>query len=616
MGRRSRQKNVGHDVAWDGQEWRIAAALVILTLAVFGQVTSHSFLNYDDDQFVTANEPVLRGLSGSSIWWAISSATLGWYPLTWLSHMLDVELWGLRAGAHLLVNALLHAVNACLLFAAMRRLTRAAWPSAFIAALFAIHPAHVESVAWVAERKDTLSTFFALLAILLYARAPERKGGVAAAMALSLAAKQMYTTLPFVLLLLDFWPLDRLKTLKDLRDRAAEKWPLFALTIAGVAIAFLGQHNLHAFNPVPLSARIANALVAYARYVANFFVPLNLALPYPLRAISAAEAAAAGAVVLAITACAVVFARRLPPLAAGWFWFLGTLVPVIGIVQIGGQSMADRYTYFSYIGLSIAVVFGVLRLARNVPREVLGAVGAVAIAVYAVLAFRQVGYWKDAETLFTRAIAVTGENAMAEYNLGQVLELNQPDRAIEHLRRSIDLTEPLVRAGAVQPDWFPQAYVGMATSMLMKARTMPPDAARDAMIRETITLNQRALQLDAATPHAKNNIGVANQMLGGTAPAASTDLYLKEGVALAQQAKFDDAVARYRAAVSADPSSVKARVYLGVGLIQANRIADGVAELRAAQSADRSAANRYLTSALRLPPDESNLDRVIANYAR
>lgn len=520
MGRRSRQKTERAKPvaapavrAWGGREWGIVAALVILTLAVFGQVTSHSFLNYDDDQFVTGNEPVLRGLSGSSIWWSLTSATLGWYPLTWLSHMLDVQLWGLRAGSHLLMNALLHAANACLLFAAMRRLTRDVWPSAFVAALFAIHPAHVESVAWVAERKDTLSTFFALLALLLYARAPERKSGVAAAMAMSLAAKQMYTTLPFVLLLLDFWPLERLKTLTDLRQRAAEKWPLFALTVAGVAIAFFGQHNLHAFNPVPLSGRIANAVVAYARYAANFFVPMNLAIPYPLRAISAAETVMAGAVVLAITACAVIFARRLPPLAAGWFWFLGTLVPVIGIVQIGGQSMADRYTYFSYIGLSIAVVFGVLQLARSIPREVLAAGGVIIIAIYAAVAFRQVGYWKNTETLFAHAIAATGENAMAEYNLGQVLEFTHPDRSIEHLRRSIDLTEPQIRAGGVRPEWFPQAYVGMATAMLVKARTMPPAPARDAMIRETIALNQRALQLDPSTPHAKNNIAVAHQML-------------------------------------------------------------------------------------------------------
>jgi tetratricopeptide (TPR) repeat protein len=513
MGRRSRQKN---EQARDGSEWTIVVGLVVLTLVVFGQVTSHSFLNYDDDQFVTGNEPVLRGLSGSSIWWAITSATLGWYPLTWLSHMLDVELLGLRPGAHLLINALLHAANACLLFAAMRRLTRAVWPSAFVAALFAIHPAHVESVAWVAERKDTLSTFLALLALLLYARAPQRKIGVAVAMALSLAAKQMYITLPFVLLLLDFWPLERLKTMKDLRDRAIEKWPLFALTGAGVAIALLGQKNLQAFSPIPLSSRIANATVAYAKYVANFFVPMNLAIPYPLRPIGAGEAAIAGTVVLAITACAVIFARRLPPLAAGWFWFLGTLVPVIGIVQIGGQSMADRYTYFSYIGLSIAVVFGVLQLARNAPREPLAAAGAIAIAIYAAVAYRQAGYWKDSETLFTHTIAVTGENAMAEYSLGQVLELTQPDRSIEHLGRSIDLTEAQVRAGGVRPAWFPQAYVGTATAMLIKARTMPPGAARDIMLRETIALNQRALELDPATPHARNNIGVAQQALSAT----------------------------------------------------------------------------------------------------
>jgi tetratricopeptide (TPR) repeat protein len=553
-------------------------ALVVLTLAVFGQVASHSFLNYDDDQFVTTNQHVLH----PSLSWAFTSTELGWSPLIWLSHVLDVELFGLAAGKHLLMNVLLHAANACLLFAAMRRLTRATWPSAFVAALFAVHPAHVESVAWVAERKDTLSTLFALVALLLYARAPERKVGVAVAMALSLMSKTMYMTLPFVLLLLDVWPLERLRTMRDLRARVTEKLPLFALTVAGIGIAVIGQKNLHAFNPIPLSARVANALLAYAAYLRKLFIPTSLALPYPLRAVSTTAAIAAALLLIAITAAALFAWRRGAPWwAVGWFWFLGTLVPVIGLVQIGGQSMADRYTYFSYIGLFMAIAFGIR--AAEAGRYI----GPLIILVLAALSFRQTGFWKDPETLFTHAIAVTGDNPIAEYNLGQVLELKQPDASIEHLRRAIALTESELRAGAVMPEWYPQAYVGTATAMLMKARNLPAGAERETLMRESIALNRRALEIKPGTPHAVNNIALAQQML---APAAASPANaINAGVALSQQGKMDEAIAQFRRAVEIAPQSVEARVYLALGLLQAGKHADGVATLRQAQMIDKAA---------------------------
>src|SRR5205807_1564256 len=258
MGRKARQKQILRDqpdvavtaadaapqprAVWGTREWMIAALLIAITFAVFAQVASHAFLNFDDGQFVYENQHVLN----RDVSWALTSTQIGWYPLTWLSHMLDVTIWGQRAGMHLLGNVLLHALSTLLLFLAMRQLTRAPWPSAFIAALFAIHPMHVESVAWVAERKDTLSTVFAMLALWLYARAPRRMLGVSIAMALSLMAKQMYITLPFVFLLLDCWPLNRLRTLGDLRQRAIEKWPLFILTILGTAAAVIGQRSLNA----------------------------------------------------------------------------------------------------------------------------------------------------------------------------------------------------------------------------------------------------------------------------------------------------------------------------------------------------------------------------------
>ncbi|HJT18512.1 MAG TPA: hypothetical protein VJ853_14030, partial [Thermoanaerobaculia bacterium] len=325
-------------------DFAIIAGLAILTLAVFGQVTTHEFLNYDDPQFVTSNPHVI----GGDVGWAIASTEIGWYPLTWMSHMLDVDLWQMRAGMHLLTSVILHIISASLLFLALRRMTSETWPSAFVAAIFAIHPAHVESVAWVSERKDTLSTLFALLAIFFYATAPQKRGRVFVAMALSLMAKQMYITLPFVLMLVDWWPLRR-------GIRIKEKLPLFGLTIFGAIMAVVGQRNLQAVQSIealPLTARLANAAVAYVRYIGKFFAPVNLAVIYPMEPIGAAVAAACALLVVAISAGAFMTRDKLPHVFTGWFWFAGVLVPVIGIVQIGPQAIADRYTYFAFIGLS------------------------------------------------------------------------------------------------------------------------------------------------------------------------------------------------------------------------------------------------------------------------
>jgi len=489
----------------------ILAGLAILTLVVFGQVTSHAFLNYDDGQFVYENEHVKGGLTADSIGWALTSASIGWYPITWLSHMLDVTLWGLRAGMHLMTNVILHILSASLLFLAMRRMTAATWPSAFVAALFAMHPTHVESVAWVSERKDTLSTVLAMLALFFYASAPQKRLRLFAAMALSIMAKQMYITLPFVLLLLDFWPLNRLRNARDIRDRTVEKLPLFALTIFGATMAAVGQKNLSAVQSVeavPLASRLSNAAVAYIRYIGKFFAPLDLAVLYPLQPIAPTVAVGATILLIAISIAAFLYRKQAPDLFTGWFWFLGTLVPVIGIIQIGVQSIADRYTYFAFVGLSIAVVWAAIRL--GIPDRVLAAIAGVVIVVFAAIAYQQVYYWRDSETLFTHTIAVTPANALAEYSLGQTLEMTKPDRAIEHLRRAIDLAE---RSRNTAPDWHAQAYVGVGTALMMKARPLPIGPERTSLIREAMTQFQRALAIDPNAPHAKNNIALAQQWL-------------------------------------------------------------------------------------------------------
>ena len=601
---------------WSRDGW-IVAILIVITFAVFAPVTSHAFLNFDDGQFIYENAHVLNADLG----WALTSAAIGWYPLTWLSHMLDVKLWGMNAGMHLLTGVLLHVISVLLLFLALHRMTRAPWPAAFVAALFAIHPMHVESVAWASERKDTLSTLFAMLALWLYARAPRRMLGVSIALALSLASKQMYITLPFVFLLLDVWPLERLATYADGRQRVAEKWPLFVLAAGGLLAALIGQRNLKAVQStvsLPLTDRAVNALVAYAAYLRKLVVPIDMALPYPLTRLPLTAAIVPLVLFIAITVAVLVVRRTAPYLAAGWFWFAGTLVPVIGIIAIGNQSMADRYTYFSYIGLLIAIAFGAVELARRVrvPSALVASAAVVIVAGCAMVSSHQLRYWKDSETLFTHTLAVTGDNPVAEYTLGQALQTTKPDEAVLHLQRAIALTQPLLTLpNARRPDWFPQAYVGLGTAMLTKASTLMQGPARVALVRAATANYQKALAIDPDAAHAKHNLEVAAQMLPSvTLPPAlqsDYDAYLNEGTAFSQQGRHDEAVAEFRHAVAIAPQSIEAHIYLALGLLKASHRPEGLAELQAAKSIDAKQANAQLTKALHLPANDGNLDAFI-----
>lgn len=657
MGRRSRQKlSVLSDAdpsaaplhsaraplfaePWGSSEWRIVAALITLCLAVFGQLASHTFLNYDDGQFIYENDAVRQGLTASSIGWALTSSSIGWYPATWLSHMLDVSLWGLRANAHLLSGLLLHMTSSCLLFAALLALTRSRSRSFLVAALFAIHPMHVESVAWASERKDTLSTLFAMLAVLFYAgylRRHSLRSGVAVflAMLLSLAAKQMLVTLPFVLLLLDYWPLERLprtprvqNVLPLLREKAA----LFALTFAGCIAAVAGQRSLKAVQSTDVitpGLRIANALVAYVRYLGKLFWPANLAVLYPYEPIGAATAAGAAALLIAITIAACMLRTRAPYLIAGWLWFLGTLVPVIGIVQIGPQSMADRYSYFPYIGLFIPLIWGAADLAArfSIAPVVLRVASAGLLLVTAAVAWHQTGYWKNSDTLFTHTIAITPPNPLAEYSLGQTLQLSDPDRAMPHLQRAITLADATLRSnpGAAGPDWYPQAHVALGSALLMKARSATVANQRLQFIDRASAELRRALQIDPAAPHAEANLQLAGKMRDQLQQALAPRLdaiteqyntYLNKGTALSQEKKIAEAVAEFRNAVNLVPKSPEARIYLALGLLQSNDITNGVSELREAQRIDAPRANDYLTRALRLPPSPGNLQQLIDQFS-
>jgi len=624
-------------------EWIVVTALVVLTFAVFGQVGSHQFVNYDDGQFIFENSHVAQGLTAASIDWALTKADVGYYPLTWLSHELDVTLWGLRPGAHLLTNVLFHAITACLLFFALLTLfgrarfepaasddaspgtpsgqRTAMYVAAFTAALFAVHPMHVESVAWASERKDTLSTLFIVIALLLYGRAPQRWLGVALAMAASLAAKQMYVTFPFVLLLLDYWPLGRLRSPADLKPRVVEKLPLFVLAIAGSVVAVIGQRNLHAMQTnagMSIASRLANATVAYSRYLGKLFVTVDLAIPYPLVSLPPANVFGASLLLLALSAAAVALRKRAPYLVTGWLWFLGTLVPVIGIVALGAQSMADRYSYFSYIGLFLAIAFGALAL--PIPRRALAAAGVVIVFVSAVIAYHQTGYWRDSETLFTHSLAVTPPNGVAEYSLGQALELTKPDASIAHLRRALELTKEAA-AGHLDatPDWYPEAYVGLGTALLMKARQEPDLTTRVATIHYAQEQLVTALKIDPKAPHAMNNLAFAQAMLAQTAagkPARSEyDLAVERGVMLHNRNDFAGAIAAFRQAIDLQPRSVVAQIYLALALLRTHRGLEAAAALRTAKAIDAKQANDCITKALRMPPGPDNLDMMITQAA-
>ncbi len=333
-------------------------ALAVLTLLLYMPAAWHGYFHYDDDLYVIDNAHLVGGITPAGIAWAFrSNYACNWHPLTWLSHMLDRQLFGASPGPQHLVNVLLHTANSVLLFLALLRMTRRPWRSATVAALFAWHPAHVESVAWIAERKDVLSGFFFFLTLVTYARHAEqpsvrRFGFVALFFALGLMAKPMLVTLPFVLLLLDYWPLERLRAPAQLRHLAVEKIPLFALSAASCLVTFIVQKSCGAVMPleyVPIYERLGNAVISCARYLGILLWPARLIVPY--RASLDLDALAISLAALALTIAVVKFGARRKFLPVGWFWYLGTLIPVIGIVQVGRQAMADRYTYIPSVGI-------------------------------------------------------------------------------------------------------------------------------------------------------------------------------------------------------------------------------------------------------------------------
>ncbi|HUQ94795.1 MAG TPA: tetratricopeptide repeat protein [Bryobacteraceae bacterium] len=431
--------------------WMAAAGIVLACVLIYAQTGSHEFINYDDPNYVVTNTNVNRGLTAQGIRWAFTTFDFYyWQPLTWISHMLDVQMFGMNAGRHHLESAALHAVNAVLLLVALRLLTGCLWRSAFAAALFALHPLRVESVAWVAERKDVLSGLFWMLTLItyaLYVRKPSRRGyaAVLAAFLCAVMSKPSVVTLPFVLLLLDWWPLNRMNSPAQFWPRLREKLPMLAVVAASSLWTFLGQQQMGAtvsLNALPFYFRTWNALLSYVRYLGKFLWPADLGVLYPYGKISASEVLGAFLLLTIITALVIWRSRRSPYLATGWFWFAGAMVPMIGLAQTGVQAMADRFTYLPMIGLAILVSWGFGELFQNwnVPLPLRFGAGGLALGILSFASFIQTTHWKNSVTLFEHTIAATSNNDVMHLNLaGMYQDMGRLDLAAPHFEAALQI---------------------------------------------------------------------------------------------------------------------------------------------------------------------------------
>ncbi len=434
-----------------------AVPLLLATVVLYYSALHYGFLNYDDNDYVTQNPHVVTGLSWTNIRWSLTGVwAANWHPLTWISHMTDVQMFGLNPAGHHATNAVLHLVNVLLLFFLLDAATGKRRRSAIIAALFAVHPLNVESVAWIAERKNLLSTTFLLLALLaygLYVRKPAiaRYLLVALLFALGLMSKAAIITLPFALLLLDYWPLGRFSgEAKQSRGLILEKVPLLFISIAAALVTVWAQHSgaaLGTASALPLWQRLENAVYSYAVYLGKAIWPSDLAVfyPHPEGALAAWKAAVAALLLIGISALVWKYRER-RYLVTGWLWFLGVMIPMIGIVQAGRQAMADRYAYVTFWGLFVIAVWLPADLAERfkLSQRALGTIAVAVLLGYGSAAYAQLGYWKNSYALFTHALAVTKNNGIAEGNLGDALvQMGRPDEAVRHFKREVELLPEL-----------------------------------------------------------------------------------------------------------------------------------------------------------------------------
>jgi len=552
----------------------ICALLVVSTLAVYWQVTTFKLMDVDDPEYITNNTHVRDGLTRSSIAWAFTiDHTANWHPLTWMSHMLDCQIFGLApgllhgTGGHHLTNLLFHLANTILLFIVLTRFTGYMWRSAFVAGLFALHPLHVESVAWVAERKDVLSTFFMMLTLWAYSWYAERPNVkryllVAAAFALGLMSKQMLVSLPILLLLLDYWPLRRTKLFSrdgiGIGKLFAEKIPLFALSLAASTAAFVHQGKGEAITErFSLGSRIANAVVTYIVYLANTLWPQNLAHYYPHEGILATWQVAGSAVLLvAITYLAVRLARSHSYLIVGWLWYLITLVPVIGLIQVGAQARADRYTYIPLIGIFVMVAFAIPELfsrwVKTSPKPILATSSAVVIGALILPAHTQVSYWENSEKLYTHTLSVTENN------------------------------------------WF--VHSAIAAILNDQATTLRANGQRD----EANKKNEEAIR----------HLKITLEIMPGMADAHNC-----LAVALNGAGKFDESIVEYEKALSLQPNDSLTHCNVGAAFLQQGKLDQAIGHLRSSLEIDPTRADAHYNLAIALRK-QGHSDESLAEFRK
>jgi tetratricopeptide (TPR) repeat protein len=626
-------------------------------LLIYGQAMAFDFINIDDGGYVYENAMVRNGLSWDGIKWAFTTfSQANWHPLTWLSYLTEVTLLGDKPGTFHLVNALFHAANSALLYLALRHLTGSTWRSAMVSALFAFHPAHVESVAWIAERKDVLSVFFWIWATYCYVRyalltkhsVPDtdpverkRRGRfyllTILAMALGVLAKPMVVTLPFTLLLLDYWPLERFVKFKvaSIGPLVTEKLPLFALSAASAVVTIVAQRSGGAvvtLENLSFWERVVNALVSYARYTVMFFYPVNLGLIYEYeRTIPVWQIAGAISLLALISTYSLWKIKERKYCSVGWFWFLGTLIPVSGLLQVGLQSMADRYTYIPFIGLSIAVVWLAADLSKNLDRRLTVAAGCLILVFFASLTFRQVSFWKNSEILYKHTLAVTHQSAFVERNLClDLLSHGRLDEAEEQCHSAVahkpSYNDPYKLLGLIylkrqnyeeaarysalaverKPGDF-GAYANLARVLLVQGKLdeaakmidkMPPAASLDAETREALLQDCSVLGLGYAQ---KNDYEKAASYFGKALELNESDADLRSnlGVMLYKAGKKEEGIQQIEEAIRKNPGKPESYNMLGVILSDQGKYEDAIAQFKKAMELkpDFAAARKNLQRA-------------------
>ncbi len=637
----------------------ICALLAGAVFLVFSATFKHGFVNYDDDQYVYENPQVSRGLTMDGAAWAFTHRySNNWHPLTWLSHMADCEMFGLKPGGHHLTNVVLHAVNAVLLFLLLRKLTGSHWRATFVAALFAVHPLRVESVAWVAERKDVLSGCFFLLTLLAYTKyaetarlrgAPDKRwyAITLVAFACGLMSKPMLVTLPGVLLLLDFWPLKRAtaSTFAAWRPLILEKIPLVTLSIASCVATLIAQREAVAsFVTLPIGTRLANAVAAVGMYLWQLICPAKLAAFYPYADSGelAFQTAAGFVMLLAITFLAWRQRPQRPWMLFGWLWYLGMLTPVIGIVQVGEQAHADRYTYLPQIGIALALVWTIAEWAAKVPQRLaaIRVCGGLVLVALAFVTTQQIAHWRNSRSLWERALAVTKNNSLAHNNLGHVLITEgKPAEAVEHFREALRIEPNLAEAennlGTVFMDMGRTAEAMTHFERALKFKphyaeannnyaTLLVPAGRHA---EAVTYFERALKSRPDYPEVHYNLGNLRAAQGRSADAIThykqalrlrpryAKAYYGLGAALVLQRRPDEAIQKFQTALQIMPDFAEVHYNLGLLLVTQKREAEAIEHFQRAGAIQPQFAEAHYRMALTLQ-GQGKFAEAITQYER